>query len=106
MPITVLLVYVSIASDVLPLLAALSNYKQLEKTLKLFALFCLVSFGFDLLEWILSHFRIPNNYPLFHLYDLFAILFFTAIYYLAFFKPIFKKMALLLGGIALSAVYR
>ena len=104
MSITVLLAYVSIVSDILPLVAALYNYKQLDRVLKLFALFCLVSFSFDLLEMILSKLQVRNNFPLFHLYDLLAILFFTAIYYRAFFKPILKKIALVLGSIALVGV--
>ena len=104
MSITVLLVYISVASDILPLLAALYNYKQLDRVLKLFVLFCLVSFSFDLLETILSNFQVRNNFPLFHLYDLLAVIFFAVIYYRAFYKPILKKVTLVLGCVAMVAV--
>ncbi|MEO6849683.1 MAG: hypothetical protein ABI203_06140, partial [Mucilaginibacter sp.] len=104
MSITVLLVYISISSDVLPLLTALYNYKRLDRALKLFALYCLISFLFDLLEMALSHLQVSNNCPLLHLYDLLATLFFVAIYYHAFYKPVLKKIALILGGLALTAI--
>ncbi|MDB5133763.1 MAG: hypothetical protein JWP37_366 [Mucilaginibacter sp.] len=104
MSITVILVYVSIASGFLPLMAALYNYNQLDPILKLVALFCLVSAFFDLLEMILSWLQVHNNYPLLHLYDLLTILFFTAIYYQAFYESIFKKIALILGAAGLIAI--
>jgi len=104
MSITVILVYASIASGVLPLLAALYNYRQLDSVLKLFVLFCLVSFSFDLFEMTLSELKVKNNCPVFHLYDVVAVLFYTVIYYRAFYESIFKRIALLLGATALAAV--
>lgn len=101
MSIILILLYSSIASDILPLLAALYNYRRLDGVLKLFALFCVVSMIFDLLESIL---RLRNNCPLLHLFILFTILFFTIIYYKAFYGSILKRIALILGGIGLIAV--
>jgi len=104
MSINVILIYVSIASGALPLLAALYNYRQLDSVLKLFVLFCLISFSFDLFEMTLSELKVKNDMPVFHLYDVVAVLFYTAIYYRAFYESIFKRIALLLGATALAAV--
>ena len=104
MSINVILIYVSIASGALPLLAALYNYRQLDAVLKLFVLFCLISFSFDLFEMTLSELKVKNDMPVFHLYDVVAVLFYTAIYYRAFYESIFKRIALLLGATALAAV--
>jgi hypothetical protein len=104
MSITVILLYSSIASDILPLLAALYNYRRLDGVLKLFAFFCLIPLTFDFLEWILTKFQVHNNCPLLHLYDLFAILFFTAIYYRGFYGLILKRIALILGVAGLVAI--
>jgi hypothetical protein len=104
MSITVILLYSSIVSDILPLLAALYNYRQLDSVLKLFAFFCLISLTFDVLEWILSNLQVRNNCPLFHLYILFTILFFTVIYYRAFYGIILKRIALILGGAGIVAI--
>ena len=104
MSITLILVYASIASGVLPLLAALYNYRQLDSVLKLFVLFCLISFSFDLFEMTLSELKVKNNCPVLHLYDVLEVLFYTVIYYRAFYESIFKRIALLLGTTALAAV--
>jgi hypothetical protein len=104
MSITLILVYLSIVSGILPLLAALYNYRQLDSVLKLFTLLCLVSLSFDVLEYISTKLGVRNNCPLFHLYVLLAVLFFTVIYYRAFYESIFKTIALILGGLALVAV--
>jgi hypothetical protein len=104
MSIIVILLYSSILSDILPLLAALYNYRQLDGVLKLFAFFCLISLSFDLLEWMLSNLQVRNNCPLLHLYILFTILFFTIIYYRAFYGIILKRIALILGGTGIVAI--
>jgi hypothetical protein len=104
MSIIVIVLYCSIASDILPLLAALYNYRRLDGVLKLFAFFCLISLTFDFLEWILTKFQVRNNCPLLHLYILFEIIFFTVIYFQAFHGSILKRIALILGGAALVAI--
>jgi hypothetical protein len=108
MSIASILVNVTIATDVLPLLAALYNYRRLDPVLKLFAAFCLVSASFDWLELVTSHFMSylgwTSNYPLLHLFNLVAVLFFIMIYYRAFYESVFKKAALIFGAIALAAI--
>jgi hypothetical protein len=104
MSITLILVYLSIASGIFPLLAALYNYRQLDRVLKLFALLCLVSASFDTLEAILSRMQVHNNCPLFHLYNVFAVLFYMAIYYRAFYQVTLKKIVLILGASVLVAI--
>jgi hypothetical protein len=97
MPIAIILVYVSIASGFLPLTAAIYNYRQLDAVLKLITLYCLVSAFLDLGSMLLADSGVRNTLFLQHLFDLLAVLFFTVIYYLAFYEPIFKKIALILG---------
>lgn len=104
MNISLILTYFSIASGVLPLLAAWYNYKQLDGVLKLFVVFCIVSVAFDLLDMVLAFLKMQNNSPLLHLYILVSVLFYTVIYYKVFYKAVFKKIALLLGTITLIAM--
>jgi hypothetical protein len=102
MSIALLLVYITVASEFLPLLAALYNYRRLDQVLKLMALFCLLSVIPDLAGIINLFLKARyNNLFLMHLYDLMAVVFFTLIYYHAFYKPVLKKITLILGGITL-----
>jgi len=96
----------STISGLLPVLAALFNYKSLDKVLRIAGLFFLVSSVFD---WMLeltkiAAFGMHNNHPLLHLFTMISILFFAAIYYHAFFDPGLKRIALILSGIALLIV--
>jgi hypothetical protein len=89
----------------LPVVGALINYKNLDKTLKIAALFFLVSALFDLLLTLLTlRVGAVNNQPVIHLFIVTAILFFGAIYYNAFFKPVLKKTVLILTTTALLIV--
>src|SRR5476649_48806 len=94
----------SIASGVLPVIAALYNYKHLDKVLKIVAAFLLVSAISDVIQALIKVMGFHNNMPVIHLYIIMCILFFGAIYYHAFFKPVFKKMTVLLSAIALLVV--
>jgi hypothetical protein len=104
MSIASVLVNVTIATDILPLLAALYNYRRLDPVLKWIAAFCLAAALFDFAELATSYFHVHNNYPLLHLYNLVAVLFFIVIYYKAFYETVFKKIALIIGIIALAGV--
>ena len=89
----------------LPVLAALINYKNLDKTLKIAALFFLISALFDLLLTLLTLLLgAVNNQPVIHLFIVTAIVFFGVIYYNAFFKPGLKKAILILTCVALLGV--
>lgn len=93
----------SSVSGVFPVIAALYNYKHLDKVLKIAALFFLVSSMFD---WVLEFTKMVanNNLPAIHLFIVISIMFFAAIYYYAFFNPFLKKTVIILAAIALLIV--
>jgi len=105
MSIAVLLTNVTVISDFLPVIAALYNYRRLDSTLRLMALFCVLSIIPDLVGLITTYLNIVyNSLILIHLFDIMAAAFFTLIYQRAFYKPIFKKMTLIFGITALLAL--
>jgi len=93
----------SSVSGIFPVVAALYNYRHLDKILKIAALFFLVSSLFD---WVLEFTKMVanNNLPAIHLFIVISILFFAAIYYYAFFNPFLKKIVIILAVIALLIV--
>lgn len=105
MSIAVLLTNVTVISDFLPVFAAIYNYRRLNSTLRLMAVFCLLSIIPDLVGLITTYLNIVyNNLFLIHLFDMMAAAFFTLIYQRAFHKPIFKKMTLIFGSTGLAAM--
>lgn len=104
MSIALILVNISVVSGIFPLLAALYNYRQLDPVLKLVVAFCAVSAFLDLLALYLRVHRVHNNLFIMHIFNLMAVLFFTVIYYRAFYESIFKKIAIILGGAGLIAI--
>ena len=102
MSITVILLYVTVASGFLPLLAAAYNYSRLDRVLKIMAAFCVISVISDLAGLLTMHFKvIHNTYFIMHIFDIAAVLFFTAIYCQVFYKPLLKRVTLLLGSMSL-----
>ncbi|MDB5090421.1 MAG: hypothetical protein JWR09_4415 [Mucilaginibacter sp.] len=91
----------SIVSGCFPVIAALYNYKHLDKILKIAAAFFLVSFLVDLGLFFSMQLVERNNYPVLHFFVLISIMFFVAIYYYAFFKTTLKKTIVVLGLIAI-----
>ncbi|MDR3694179.1 hypothetical protein [Mucilaginibacter sp.] len=92
-------------SGVLPVIAWLYNYKSLNKVLKIAGVFFLIAFLIDLILELMTMMKgVVNNMPLIHLFVVINILFFTAIYYYAFFKPSVKKAIILLAALALLIV--
>jgi len=87
----------SIVSGSLPIIAALYNYKNLDKVLRIATAFFLVSFLVDLGLFLTMNLIVRNNYPVLHLFVLISILFFTAVYYYAFFKTSIKRTIIVLG---------
>jgi len=105
MSISELLSNITVASDFLPVIAALYNYRRLDPVLRLMAIFCALSAIPDVVSLIISYLKIVfNNLFMIHLFDMMAAIFFTLIYYRAFYKPLFKKMALIFGITSLAAM--
>jgi hypothetical protein len=87
----------SIISGCLPVIAALYNYKNLDKVLRIAAAFFLVSFLVDLGLFLTMQLVERNNYPILRIFILISMLFFTAIYYYAFIKTTLQKTIIILG---------
>ena len=101
MSIALLLINISVISGFFPLLAAVYSYRRLDKVLKLMAAFCLVSVLLDMAGLVILYLKMHNNLFLMHLFDLLAVVFFTLIYYHAFYEPVLKKITLIFGGVTL-----
>ena len=90
-----------------PVVAALINYKHLDKTLKIAALFYLVSSFFD---WMLEFTKMftalgmSNNLPFVHLFIVISIFFYAVIYHRAFFSPALKKTVIILSAATLPMI--
>jgi hypothetical protein len=106
MSIAELLTNITVASDFLPVVAALYNYRRLDPVLRLMAVFCILSVIPDVAGLVISYLkpRHYNNLFLFHLFDMMAAIFFILIYHRAFNKPVFKKMTLIFGIASLAAM--
>ena len=106
MSISELLSNITVASDFLPVIAALYNYRRLDPILRLMAIFCMLSVIPDVMGLVISYLQLRhyNNLFLIHLFDMMAAIFFSLIYYRAFYKPLFKKMALIFGITSLAAM--
>jgi hypothetical protein len=78
------------------------NYKQIDKILKIFAAFLLISFLFDVGFWLAHALQnTKNDMPIVHLYLAISLGFFSVIYYRLFFKEALKKTTLVLSIITL-----
>ncbi len=105
-----LLSYLSFASGLLPLIAAIVNFKNLNQILKLIAVFLAITFIIDFLEWVyyLGHIYIKNNYPsvknnypILYLSIISSFLFYTWIYFKSFYNIYLKRFTLLVGLLGL-----
>jgi len=96
--------FLSVASGIFPLLTALYNYKYLDKTLKIVAIYLFISALFDLVLESGKFFHIINNLPAIHLFVIVSIIFYGAIYYNAFFEPFLKKLSIIMATIAFFIV--
>src|SRR5579862_9813652 len=100
MSIPFLLVNISVISGFFPLIAATYNYRQLEPIIKLMAAFCLVSVVIDLSSLAIVYLNVVHStFFLIHLFNFLAVVFFSTIYYRAFYEPVFKKITLVLGSV-------
>jgi len=100
--------YLSFASVLLPIIAAIINYRHLTPILKLAAILFTVAFLVDFLSYLyyLGYIKLSNNnnQPFFHLSIIINIIFYSIIYYRSFYKNQLKKFTLILGILALSLV--
>jgi len=100
--------YLSFASGLLPIIAAIINYRHLTPILKLAAILFTVAFLVDFLSYLyyLGYIKLSNNnnQPFFHLSIIINIIFYSIIYYRSFYKNQLKKFTLILGILALSLV--
>jgi hypothetical protein len=105
MSIAFLLVNISVLSGFFPLIAAAYNYRQLEPIVKLMAAFCLFSAIIDLTSLAIVYLHVVHStFFLIHLFNLFAAVFFSTIYYRAFYEPILKKITLVLSAACMSVL--
>jgi heme A synthase len=91
----------SIISGVIPVIAAVFNYKQIDKVLKIFTAYLLISFLFDVGFWMAPLNGIKNDMPAVHLYLGISLAFLAVIYYKLFFNKALKITTLLLSSITL-----
>lgn len=93
--------FLSIVSGVLPVIAALFNYRHLNHVLKIAALYFLISTMFDWGDEIASHYHVVNNFPAIHAFIIISLLFYTIIYYKAFSSLLLKRMVFILSTIGI-----
>src|ERR1700761_1097854 len=92
------IVYISIISGFLPVIAAIYNFRHLDDILKIVAAYLVVSVLVDCgLDIASGYFHVINNYPALHVFIIIASLFFSVIYYKAFFNPVFKRIAAIIS---------
>lgn len=88
-------------SGALPVIAVILNYKRLDKVLKIAAAFFVISAMFDLGQEITIKMGMVNNLHLIRLFLVICLLFFSAIYYNAFFSRMLKKTVVILSAVTL-----
>lgn len=95
----------SVISGIIPVLAALFNYKQIDKVLKIAATFFLVSFLFDVGFWIALETGGGNlnDMPFVHLYLLVSLGFYSVIYYYLILNMTLKRIVIILSIMTLIA---
>ena len=91
----------SISSGFFPVIAAWYNYRYLDKTLKIAAIYFLVSALSDLSQLLSIYLGVTNNQPIGHLYVLISTVLFGVIYHRAFFKPVLKKVIIVITAAVL-----
>lgn len=95
-------IYISIISGFFPVVAALYNHRHLDTVLKILAAYLIVSILVDLgLDIAASYFHVVNNYPALHLFIIATLLFFSVIYYKAFFTQALKITAVVISILTL-----
>jgi len=101
MSVTNALSITSAFSGALPVAAVILNYKHLDKVLRIAAAFFVISALFDLGQEITITMGMTNNLHIIRLFLVICLLFFSAIYYNAFFSRALKKTIVILSAIVL-----
>lgn len=94
----------SAASALLPVLAGIVNFRRLDRTVKTAAVFFMVAALFELILVLTIRMGIANNMPLLHLFIAISIVFFSIIYYRAFYSAALRKAVLFMGPAALLVI--
>ncbi|MDO3643810.1 hypothetical protein [Mucilaginibacter sp. L3T2-6] len=98
------LTLLSVVSGLFPVLAALLNYKHLDKVLKLATAFFLMNVLSDLLQVLTLVLRTKNNQPILHANIILSVLFLIGIYYYSFVFIRLKRFVLSTGLVAVLAL--
>jgi hypothetical protein len=91
--------FLSLGSGIFPVIAALYNYRRLDKVLKIAAGYFVLSVLSDLVLQLLKTLGVPNNWPAIHIYIALSVAVLGAMYYYAFFNEAFKKIILIGAGL-------
>ena len=94
----------STVSGCFPIIAALYNFRYLDKTLKILTVFFVLSFLFDVALISLASMGTRNNMPLIHADIVLTIVFYSIIYYRAFFSRTLKVITAVLSSVTLIVV--
>lgn len=92
----------SVISGIFPVIAAVFNYKHIDKVLKIFMAYLLVSFLFDVGFWMASAYGIKNDMPAVHLYLGISLALLAIVYYKLFINKVLKIATLVLSGVTLA----
>lgn len=92
---------ISSLSGLFPVVAFVYNYRNTDGISKLIAAFFIIAALFDGLLWLLPVWGVQNNHPAVHVFVIINIVFFGAIYYIAFIIPFLKRLTIILAIIAL-----
>ena len=93
--------FLSTISGIFPVLAAVYNYKSLDKILKIAAIYFLISLLSDLAQLLMNHYGMHNNWPVIHIYIALSVLLLGAMYYYAFFNPGLRKAIFVISACVL-----
>ena len=101
-----LLNYIGFISGLLPVIAAVFNYKNLNSLLKTAAVFYLLSFIVDFASWLTyqKYLPISYNYPLLYASILLSITFYSFFYYRVFYSIQNKQIARYAGTVTMVCV--
>ena len=109
MDVNLLLSKISVISGIVPLLAAVYNYRNLDKLMRILFFFLLISSLFDFGQWIAFSYKPRTGHPLntnpfLHVYVIISVVFFGLIYYNLFRSAALKIITLVLAVLAMGIV--
>ncbi|HVW95661.1 MAG TPA: hypothetical protein VHA56_06815 [Mucilaginibacter sp.] len=94
----------SAVSGIFPVAAALLNYRNLDRVLKIAAAFFIMNMASDLIQILSMMMGAVNNQPIIHINIILSILFTGAIYYYALVSTPLKRAVIVLVSISLLIV--